>query len=144
MPKLTLIRGIPGSGKSTLALKLQAQNAEIVIHEADQFFTSDDGTYRYDISMIEYAHKRCLGNAVYDLYRDKEVVVANTFTKDWEVELYLAGAVKLSVPVEIILCTNRFKNIHGVPEERVKIFEARMWSNDQLKLKYPDVVYTTI
>jgi len=52
---LILCRGICGAGKSTFAKTLGGTH-----FEADQFFTDDEGNYKFDGSKIKLAHNWCL------------------------------------------------------------------------------------
>ncbi|MCV5737299.1 ATP-binding protein, partial [Escherichia coli] len=76
---LTLVRGLPGSGKSTYAKTLDA-----VLVEADQFFINKNDTYQYDPALIKNAHAWCQLETKRLLRAEFDVVVANTFVKNWE------------------------------------------------------------
>jgi predicted kinase len=124
MPELVLIRGPSGFGKSTLA------NTEFVskgfVHlEADQFFMQGD-TYKFDQSKIASAHGWCQKQTELFLRTGKDVVVSNTFTKQWELQFYRELATKMGIPVKIIRMTKEYGNTHGVPESVVKQMIARM------------------
>lgn len=125
---LYIIRGVPGSGKSTLARQLAGEN----VCEADQFFYNEKGEYHYDHTKIKEAHNFCkekcenLMSHIWDDYSDEisfgeEVIaVANTFVKKWEYKVYLEMAKIYDYTPIIILCQNRFQNIHGVPESKIE------------------------
>lgn len=121
MPKLTLIRGLPGSGKSTYAATVPGLR-----FEADQFFEDLHGNYKYDINLISVAHDWCFSNTVKALRCGYDCVVANTFTKMWELDRYLDIPRMLpDVIVEVIEMRTQYKNIHGVPEDKLKQMAAR-------------------
>lgn len=119
MKQLILIRGIPGSGKSTLAKKLFRQHniTDYAYHfEADMFFETDEG-YKFDSSKIKDAHAWCQKMADDHLENDAIVIVSNTFTTAWEMEPYFKISKKHGIVPVVHIAQNRFKNVHGVPEE---------------------------
>ncbi len=95
---LTLVRGLPGSGKSTFANFIWNDYA---ICEADKFFYDKEGNYNFDATKLTDAHKWCR-EQVETRMKDNEVnpqfypeiVVSNTFTKEWEMEEYYKLAEK--------------------------------------------------
>ncbi|WP_282175499.1 ATP-binding protein [Vibrio nereis] len=117
--KLTLVRGIPGSGKSTYAKSL---NSKLI--EADQFFIDQDGTYQYDNTLIKDAHSWCKLEAKRLLNAGFNVVVANTFVKNWEMKFYKSLADDMGLKFEVIEMRGNYQNVHDVPDEIV----ARMAS----------------
>lgn len=93
MPKLLLIRGLPGSGKSTLARALG--DAGWFHVEADMWFTRDTDAgqvYAFNPKEVGKAHDWCQKQAAMALERGDNVVVANTFSRKWEIEPYAAMA----------------------------------------------------
>lgn len=121
MPKLTLIRGLPGSGKSTYASAVQGLH-----FEADQFFEDLHGNYEYDINLIAVAHDWCFSNTVRALRCGYDCIVSNTFTKMWELDRYLDIPRKLpDVKLSVIEMKTQYKNIHGVPDDKLKQMAAR-------------------
>jgi predicted kinase len=123
MPTLILIRGLPGSGKSTLARKL-AQERGLVHVEADMFFVRG-GKYRFKPHDLPRAHAWCERQARQHLEAGTSVVVSNTFTRRWEMQPYFDMAAELGVPVEVIVATGTFKNVHGVPEYAIQRMRER-------------------
>ena len=121
MANLTIIRGLPGSGKSTYAQSVWGMHLE-----ADQFFEDSEGNYEYDIKLIGVAHDWCYSNTVKALRYGIDVVVSNTFTKMWELERYLAIPTLLDgVSVSIIEMRTQYENVHGVPEDKLKLMASR-------------------
>lgn len=117
MSELVIIRGCPGSGKSTLA---KDQYPNHILIEADQYFISGDGSYRFDPSQIKCAHAWCQKMTLCLLNEGKDVVVANTFTRLCELRPYL----EMGYPYTVVVAQGNFKNIHGVPSEVVNRMKA--------------------
>ena len=119
MKELILFRGLPGAGKSTLASVL----CDVCL-SADDFFTDEEGAYRYDKSQIKAAHENCLwrtkaaiGNGV------ERIGVANTFTEAWEMAPYfrLADVEGYRIHAVIVETRGHFRqNIHGTPLDVIK------------------------
>lgn len=117
MAEIVLIRGVPGSGKTT---KARTEYPNHVLCEADQFFETDAG-YKYDGSKIKDAHEYCFNKARKSLMMDLDVVVANTFTRVWEMQKYLS----LPYQVKVVEATGTYDNAHGVPTEIVERMRER-------------------
>lgn len=120
--ELVLIRGLPGSGKTTMARTLALVGYEH--HEADHYFERE-GAYKFDPSELPKAHSWCLDRAKNSIARGVRCVVANTFTRRWEMEPYLRAAKKRGVPVRIIEATGNWPNVHGVPMEAIERAKER-------------------
>ena len=116
---LILVRGCPGSGKSTFAQKEYVEPFGYKLIEADMYFIKD-GVYMYDKSKISDAHKWCFNETIKALTNGENVIVANTFTKQWEIDDYL----KLN-PAKIFRCTGTYQNVHNVPKGIVKQMQIR-------------------
>lgn len=122
--KLVIVRGIPGSGKSTRAKQI-ADEIGAKHFEADMYFVGADGVYRFDRASLSNAHAWCLGQAQRAMLRAESVVVANTFTRRWEIQPYLDSAKEMGYEVEEVVCRESFGSVHGVPSDAI----ARMASN---------------
>ncbi len=118
--KLTLIRGLPGSGKSTLAQTFDAQH-----FEADMYFINDKGEYCYDAGKIAEAHEWCQQQVEKALAAQQDVVVANTFVRLWEMKAYKNLAKRYNAELEILVCRERYQNVHGVSSSVIAKMQKR-------------------
>lgn len=135
---LVLMRGIPGSGKSTLAQKL-AEDNNGVIFSTDNFFMVD-GEYKFDRKYIGDAHTwnrlnvfhAMRANQVRSFYH--YIIIDNTNTQYWEMELYIKMAFEFGYDVaieepdnpdkfDVELCSQR--NKHGVSKEVIQKMKDR-------------------
>lgn len=123
MLELILIRGLPGSGKTTVAKQFKRLGFKHL--EADMYFTDTNGGYTYMPSQIGWAHQWCRENADEALSLGKSVVVANTFSRVWEMEPYFELAEKYKIKPLVIQCCGQFVSEHGVPEETIERMRAR-------------------
>jgi predicted kinase len=119
--KLILIRGLPGSGKSSIAKSL----TDYVHIEADQFFTDDDGVYRYDPTQIPEAHAWCHRKVKQALKKGCQVAVSNTFSRVWEMQIYLDMSKEMGINFQIIEAQGCWPNEHGVPNESIEKMRQR-------------------
>jgi predicted kinase len=119
-----LIRGLPGSGKSTVAKLFD----KALHFEADMYFLDADGNYHFDASKIKNAHNWCR-HSVMDAMKEGHpiVVVSNTFTQEWEMEVYYLLAEELGYRVTSMIVENRHegKNIHGCPDDKIEQMRTR-------------------
>jgi predicted kinase len=123
MKELFLLRGLPGSGKSTLAKSLGGKHLE-----SDMYFVDSEGNYRFDASKLRFAHGWCRLNCEMAMSDGIErVVVSNTFTQEWEMEVFLEFAKTYGYIVFSLIVENRHggENIHGCPEEKLKQMRDR-------------------
>jgi predicted kinase len=124
MKNLILLRGLPGSGKSTAAKLLGAGGSGTAHFEADMYFMQD-GEYKFDASKIKNAHNWCQSSVEHAMLlnhttgHNSTIVVSNTFTQEWEMEVYYNLAKQWDYRVTSMIIENRHEgvNIHGVPDE---------------------------
>lgn len=121
--ELLIIRGLPGSGKSTMAKQYAEQ--EYLHIEADQFFINEHGEYDFVPEMLPVAHLYCQAGVHTALAQGKSAVVANTFSRYWEMTPYFEIAKIYGVRVRVITCKGSYPNIHGVPEEIIQKMRDR-------------------
>lgn len=133
--ELILLRGLPGSGKSTLAkiiLQLPS-NAEPEVLSADDFFETKEGIYNFDVTKLKEAHNYCQFRCSERMRQQKSrIVVANTFTEEWEMDEYFKMAERYNYRVHTVIVENRHgnENVHGVPEDKLQKMKERF----QIKL----------
>jgi predicted kinase len=132
IPKiLTLVRGLPGSGKSTFANTI---TNKFSICEADKFFYDKEGNYNFDGSKLREAHKWCREQVEIRMKDNQineqfypHIVVSNTFTQQWEMDIYFGLANQYGYKVFSIIVENRHGGVneHGVPADKLKQMEER-------------------
>lgn len=123
---LYLIGGVPGAGKTTLAKKMIANGQADVHFEADMFFEDiNTGEYKFDPKKLKAAHEWCQKNTEMSLKNGNNVVVANTFTTNWERQAYYEMAEQYGHEVEFIKVDGGFESIHGVPKEKIQQMRNR-------------------
>ena len=122
---LILLRGIPGSGKTTLGaaiLRCLISDKPDVL-SADDFFTDEKGNYNFDGSKLKEAHNYCQQRCAEKMRNQfSRIVVANTFTQEWEMDAYFEMAERYNYRVHSVIVENRHnnKNIHDVPENKIQ------------------------
>ena len=132
--ELILLRGLPGSGKSTLAkIILQIRESdEPEVLSADDFFINENGEYDFDSKKIKEAHNYCQFRCSERMRQQKsKIVVANTFTEEWEMEIYFDMAKRYNYRIHTVIVENRHgnENIHGVPENKLQQMKNRFQIN---------------
>lgn len=126
MQKLILIRGLPGSGKTTEAKRLVQEGEAFTFVEADDYWIRKDGTYDFNPKLIKNAHEFCFKTLEdWMLNYNKTVIVSNTFTQIWEMQRYLDFAEKHGFEVEVRRCTEKYQNVHNVPEATIQKMKDR-------------------
>lgn len=121
--ELVILRGLPGSSKSTTA---KARFSSYKHFEADMFFMlNEEREYRFDASKLFQAHMWCQRKVKESLEAGNSVVVSNTSTTLKELKPYIEMAQSLNVPVRIIHCQGKFRNVHGVPQAALDKMKAR-------------------
>lgn len=136
MKRLIIIRGIPGSGKSTLARTIANAHSEfgdnmgeeIPICEADQFFTDKHGNYHYIPRLVPTAHEWCRRKCEIAMQRERPlIIVSNTSVDRGRLDPYIKLAEQYGYTIQYIIThTPGQKDIHNVPEEKVKEMEKRL------------------
>ena len=124
---LYIVRGVPGSGKSTFAKRLVGD--DFLVCEADKYFVDKEtGEYNFDLTKIKDAHQWCQGFVKTDMVLEyPKIVVSNTFTQEWEMQPYIDMAKEHNYMVFTIIVENVHggKNIHNVPDDRIKQMKER-------------------
>ena len=127
---LILLRGLPGSGKSTVGDVIlytnQLTNQDVL--SADNFFIDKNGEYVFDGSKIKEAHNNCQQKCAERMKHEfLKIVVANTFTEEWEMKPYFEMAERYNYRIHTIIVENRHgnKNIHNVPDEKLQSMKSR-------------------
>ena len=128
---LTLVRGLPGSGKSTFANFIWNDYS---ICEADKFFYDKEGNYNFDATKLREAHSWCREQVEIRMKDNQanpqfypEIVVSNTFTQKWEMDVYYKLAEQYGYKVFSIIVENRHDGInqHGVPADKLEQMKNR-------------------
>ena len=76
---------------------------------------------KFDPTILQKCHQQCQMWTQYYLNLGQSVVVANTFTRKWEILVYT----KMGVEFEVIEMDGEYKNIHGVPDHVIKQMKSR-------------------
>jgi predicted kinase len=123
MKTLILLRGLPGAGKSTYAKTIGS-----IILEADQYFVDPKTQeYKFDASKIKDAHADCQRKCEEWMKCGYQIVVSNTFTQEWEMEVYYKLAEQYGYRVYSLIVENRHNGIneHGVSEDKLEQMRNR-------------------
>lgn len=146
MRKLILMQGPSGSGKTTWAAQ---QVSFEKIASADYYFTSRDGSYRFDASLLGEAHKSCRDTIRRLLnWNTPCVIVDNTNTTADEISWYYYEAIDRGWEVEIVRIQPKTpeevdlifaRNRHNVPASIITVQLNNIWN-----FWVPDYWKTTI
>ena len=123
MKEVILLRGLPGSGKTTLAYLFG-----VVPLSADDYFYDEEGNYNFNQRDLPKAHKWCRVRTEHQMEDGVEkIVVANTFTQEWEFNEYYELAKRYGYRVHSIIVENRHGsvNVHNVPKEQLEKMRNR-------------------
>lgn len=118
--------GAPGSGKTTWAKSVD--NAYVV--SADDYFVDNNGVFNFRPELIYEAHQWCL-NQFLTAVRDEtltDIIVDNTNISLIDMAPYVRIGQALRCDVFIRVFAKRFKNVHGVPQDRVLSLEQRLFN----------------
>ncbi len=127
---LILLRGLPGSGKSTLAsiiLEWPSTDKPDVL-SADDFFINENGEYKFDNEKLKEAHFDCQNRCATKMRNGvTRIVVANTFTEEWEMTPYYEIAKMYNYRIHSVIVENRHGSgsIHNVPSENIDQMKKR-------------------
>ena len=119
---LILIRGLPGSGKSSFA-KVISEDGRYPVFEIDDYFTDSEGNYSFRYEENHIAYKQCIENVVTAMQSlCPKIIVANTFTMEWELEPYLQLGKESNYRTYVMVMENRhgMQNIHSIPDEHIQ------------------------
>jgi len=130
MPSIYIIRGVPGSGKTTFGNRLKAGGVVHYVLSADDYMTGPDGEYCFNPEKLKECHERCRMDTIARVRDGESVAVCNTFTRVWEMQPYVNIAKNLKATLYVIRSEGNFKNVHGVPDDKVEAMRARFeeWS----------------
>jgi predicted kinase len=124
---IILLRGLPGSGKTTLAREL-SENGKYPVLSIDDYFTTTEGTYSFKFDENHLAYRRCEVETEQEIHRGaSKILVANTFTMEWEMKPYFELAKKNGYTIFVITVENYHgkKNVHGIAEEKIEKMAAK-------------------
>ena len=120
---LILLRGLPGAGKSTMAqLIMTGGGMTDKVIEADSYFYDHMGNYNFDPNKLPAAHNYCKTMVTdYMKMMKPKIVVANTFTQEWEMKPYYELAERYGYNVHTLVVENRHgnKSVHDVPDATI-------------------------
>jgi len=122
--KLVVFRGLPGSGKSTMARKMQKTYVElgetVGYYEADMFFMTDTGEYKFEPNKLPLAHAWCREHVREALKNCDTVIVANTNLAKKDMDLWDQIAKSCGASLQVFHLKTMWGSIHGVPEETME------------------------
>lgn len=122
MNSLILLRGLPGSGKTTLAKEL-SENGKYPVFSVDDFFTAQNGEYKFEFDKNHLAYKQCEENTRQSMIKGlSKIFVDNVFSIEWEMEPYFKIASEFNYRVFVLTVENRHrgKNIHDISDDQIR------------------------
>ena len=127
---LILLRGVPGSGKSTLGnvILYSPSNNESHVLSTDNYFLNENGEYLFDSTKLREAHNDCQEKCAERMRLEfSKIVIANTFTQEWEMEKYYEMAERYRYRVHSVIVENRHYglNVHNVPKDKLQQMKDR-------------------
>lgn len=145
-----LLRGAPGSGKSTMAERIRGCGGALIF-ETDNFFVDSINRhdYHFDSKLLGIAHSWNQGEVI-RACRDcptVPVIVANTFSQNWEIEPYLKIAKAFKRRVFVVTLRTEHDNVHNVPEKTVRNHRLGLQNFDMdgfVKKGYPVAYHTNV
>jgi predicted kinase len=120
---LILLRGLPGSGKTTLGYAMG-----VTPLAADDYFYDENGKYNFDASKLKMAHNWCKVRTEHQMEAGiGMIVVANTFTQEWEMDEYFKLAKQYDYQIHSVIVENRHGGVneHGVPADKLEQMKKR-------------------
>lgn len=131
---LYLLIGIPGSGKTTLAKQI-SKEIGAKFFEADSFFYDKNEKYNFNPKLLGVAHFVCQKNVENELKAGNSVIVSNTNLKKRDRKIYINLAKKYNAKIDVRVCSGNFKNVHGVPDDKIEQMKAyyEPFSEDEIK-----------
>lgn len=140
------MRGVPGSGKSTYIKTHFPQAQDYNICSADNFFLNEEGVYEFKPELLHEAHRSCYEDFFFSLQDMDFVIVDNTNIRLAEITPYTMmlslfdewdlRIIRLNTPPDIAAS----RNIHGVPESKVKRMAKAMETLPPYLRKFEEVV----
>lgn len=159
MKKLIIISGLPGSGKSTLAQKLEKeyedQGLEVFTIETDQWFVKHgNGTYKFDASLLNIAHRETFQEVSKAMTPDWEasdsqdsydiIILANTNLTWRDIRGYCELAVNFGYDIEILETETPWRydldelekrGVHNLPREALERMNQKRQPVEYLREK---------
>ena len=91
-------------------------------------FFIKDGVYKFEADKLKMAHNWCMIQTQKAMVDEiPSIIVSNTFTQEWEMEVYYKLAEENGYQVHSIIVENRHGgvNTHGVPEDKLEVMKNR-------------------